>query len=144
MIFLQETMCSTASDALIDRIYDIYMHGWVSSSSTGLRGHSGGLITSWDNSKLTVLYQETNPNWIWIRCSLAGNNQIILNYVNIYVPHQCSSKLQLWEDMQKNIDSHDSEAFCFMRDFNCIRKESESSNCIYRNKDSTEINNFVS
>lgn len=41
------------------------------------------------------------------------------------------------------LDAYQNEGFCLMGDLNCIRNKTESQNCIYRSRDSEELNDFI-
>lgn len=43
---------------LVDKIWDTTSHDWLFSPSLGIRGQSGGLLTSWDKNDFTLLDHE--------------------------------------------------------------------------------------
>ncbi|KAK1360353.1 hypothetical protein POM88_044827 [Heracleum sosnowskyi] len=45
IICLQETLCDSWNDKIMSSIWDMDSHGWFIQNS---RGHSGGLMVSWD------------------------------------------------------------------------------------------------
>lgn len=142
-IFIQETKIIQSEDSIIDSIWDITNHGWLFSPATGNRGLSGGLISTWDKGEFTMEDHEIKNNWIWTRCSENDNSLAISNFINIYAPHHQPSKIQMWKELQNILEAHPNEGFCFFGDFNCIRNNRESFNCIYRNSDSEKFNDYI-
>lgn len=118
------------SDLIVDAIWDSTTHGWLHSGAQGETGKSGGLLFSWDSSKIKLLGYEISPNWIWIRCKLINRPHSASNFINVYAPHHHQDKIQLWQDLQKICDTQVNEDLLFSGDFNCVRDARECTNCI--------------
>lgn len=108
-------------------------------SSDGL---SGGLITFWDPSLLSLLSQDGDKHWLRTRCKLKPQDAII-SIINIYAPHAIGEKLALWERLRDLLEELPDDRVCLIRDFNSVRDASERSNCIYRDSDSKYLNEFI-
>lgn len=129
-IFKQETKNAHFGDTLIETIWYITKHEWLSSPATSQKGLSGGLITTWDTNVFKMIDYEIQRSWIWTRCSEKDNPTVISNFINIYAPHKAPNKIQLWKDLQRITDAYPNEGYCFLGDFNCNKDSRESINCI--------------
>lgn len=138
--FVQETKSEELSVLVLDSVWSSMTHDWVQSPATG---QSGGLLTTWDYNRFTVLNNKSDTNWIWIRGNLKDNPKVIANLFNIYAPHKLKHKEGMWEKIQLIMDSYQDESFFFMGDFNSIRDGSECLNCGYRQKYSSWLNGII-
>lgn len=125
VLLLQETKCGTLEEVTKDYLWSSQDHSWLFSPS---RGHSGGLLTSWNNNLFVLASFQKKDSWIWIRGNMANNSEFI-NCVNIYSPNDLHDKKALWIELGCILNSHMNEAFCLMGDFNSIVNDSERSNC---------------
>lgn len=139
MVLIQETKCSNWTDSLMDSIWSRKYHGWLTYPAEGL---SGGLLLSWDSTLVTLLDHKCFKHWIWFMGKSCFNNEI-LNIINIYAPQVNGSKRCLWLEIQSILISYQQEPIAIMGDFNSIRSNLEAENCIYRNVDASDLNDFI-
>lgn len=107
---------------------------------------SGGILISWDKRKLELIDSAVNQNRIWARwqaTNMENDSVLVINGVNVYAPQNSVGKNILWEELSQILASNNNEAFCIAKDFNSFLKESESSNCTYRNKNSSTFLQFI-
>lgn len=123
-----------------DALWDSLTHEWVESPTIGL---SGGLLTTWDTSKFTLLSSKSEFNWIWVRGITVGDTAHANNYVNIYAPHRYAFKEILGNKLQVIMDTYPNESFFLLGDFNSIRGPMECQNYGYRQKDSSWLNSII-
>lgn len=143
IICIHETKSTIITDIIIDSIWDATVHECLFAPSQGLMGLSGGLLTSWDSTKFTLLNHEINNNWIWARFSRQNDPSNISNYISIYAPQKPCAKTILWRNLQRLVELYSTEAYFILGDFNSIRFEGESTNCTYRAIDTEKLNNFI-
>lgn len=135
IIIIQETKCSVFTEVYKESIWD-GAHEWVIVEAQGL---ALGLALSWDSRILTFVEEKANHNWIWVIWTLNNANNNASHYVNginVYAPQNSAAKLRLWAELYNILAINNQEPFCIAGDFNCIRNDYETKNCVYMKKDS--------
>lgn len=67
----------------------------------------------------------------------------LLYFINTHAPQKPKLKKVLWNQLREILNYIRGSQVCVVGDYNCIRVEEESANCIYRTKDSQLFNNFI-
>lgn len=139
MFCIQETKCSSFSvfDLKAMGVYDNSM--MISEPSTG---QSGGLLTFWDPSVFSLHSSNQARYWIHFKFTMINSDDFI-NVINVYAPQEKEEKRELWRELEHIILSAGEERVCFVGDFNCVRKDGERRNCLYRDNDSKYFNEFI-
>lgn len=139
-ICLQETKCDNWNTLQQDSIWDSKMHGWITVDSVGL---SGGLAMSWDTSVAVRLNHTCNQNWIWFHGALKSHTSAEFYCVASYMPHKKKRRRQIWQDLRIMQDNIGESPLCIIGDFNCILSQQDHSNCLYRDLDTVELQEFM-
>lgn len=140
LIFLQETKCVVWDSILKESVWDCQGHGWLISPSIG---QSGGLLTSWDASTLSLVDSLINRYWIWGRWELLNYNDIYCNCFNIYGPQEIDGKNQVWDQLSALLAKFAREPSSIVGDFNRVLSDEERLNCVYRRSDSMKFLSFL-
>lgn len=138
ILFLQETKCSSWSDLLMNSIWDSNIYEWEVVNSTG---NSGGLLIFWKKSLLTVEQVTCSSCWIW--CKGKVNGEYPVNLINVYGPHDPLEKSVFWNHLRNIVSASIDEPLCILGDFNSIRSKEDREGCIYSDRDSKLLNEFL-
>lgn len=101
-------------------------------------GSSGGLLISLKKTELNFSLFESSTHWLWCRRSVA--NEGLINFVNIYGPHDLEVKENFWLEIRKIVETVEKEPLCLIGDFNNIRIKEDRAGCMYNNRDTISFN----
>lgn len=139
LVCIQETKCGPFSD-IMKKSMGVYDNSsWAEVPSVGL---SGGLVIFWDPSFLNIDVVRHQRYWLWISGNLLSTWAKI-SIINIYAPQNPHEKASLWKNLSLLLEEISEEFLCITEDFNCVRMADERRNCLYRDLDSVEFNDFI-
>ncbi|XP_071694768.1 uncharacterized protein [Rutidosis leptorrhynchoides] len=104
-------------------------------------GKSGGQLFIWDTRFFEAIEIIAFECVIGVRDKWKSND-MILNILNVYGPHEDSKKQKLWDSLSNVIASRD-EAWVLCGDFNEVRDQSKHFNCVFIESPAKNFNNFI-
>ncbi|GAB4860838.1 hypothetical protein Ancab_040053 [Ancistrocladus abbreviatus] len=114
-IFLQETKLDKVDRSICRNIWGDDNFDWAAKLSVG---KAGGLICIWNSGIFKVDSMEVSAHVIWLS-GCWGQEQIRINFCNIYSPCQYAEKRNLWEDLTVAMEQEQGK-WCLIGDFNSI------------------------
>ncbi|PNX92269.1 cysteine-rich receptor-like protein kinase [Trifolium pratense] len=108
-------------------------------------GRSGGLLTIWNSSILSVHRTIIRDHVLWLEGEW-GEEKKKVNIVNVYAPCEARRKRVLWADLKEMILTQREDNWCLLGDFNAIRDETErkGSSEVIRREEIIDFDDFIS
>ncbi|XP_071729355.1 uncharacterized protein [Rutidosis leptorrhynchoides] len=134
----QETKCGSVNDNWVRALWGESNFGYVQKEVVG---KSGGLLLIWDSNVFDVIESWGCEFFLAIRgiWSRSGIESII---VNIYVPHNDREKIEMWDLLDKLINSIDS-SWLLVGDFNEVRAPTDRQNSQFHQYRADRFNEFI-
>ncbi|XP_071713448.1 uncharacterized protein [Rutidosis leptorrhynchoides] len=138
IVHLQESKCGDSSDAWLELLWGTPDFKFIQKNSVG---SAGGMITLWDTNVFEVTAAAEGEYYLAIKGKWKGKQEEMV-FVNIYGPHTCAKKVQMWESLDNLISSSDIPLM-ICRDFSKVRFEDERFNCIFKKTCADKFNSFI-
>ncbi|GJU32048.1 putative RNA-directed DNA polymerase, eukaryota, reverse transcriptase zinc-binding domain protein [Tanacetum coccineum] len=105
------------------------------------RGRSGGLISMWDPSMFVKSNFWCDDNFNIVQGTWTHSNEVIF-MINIYEPHDPTTKASLWNRILYFIQQHNGK-FILCGDFNEVRLDSERYGSVFSRSEAQVFNSFI-
>ncbi|KAL9674520.1 hypothetical protein QQ045_030792 [Rhodiola kirilowii] len=140
MAFLQETKIKKLDDKVVESLWGRDKMGWYGSDAEGA---SGGLVTIWEPEFIQPSRFERGRSFDLVHGKVVVNNQeISMNFLNVYAPKTEKEKMQLWEALVDLKVSFTGE-WVVGGDFNAVLTEEERSRTTFSERDANAFNDFI-
>ncbi|XP_071713782.1 uncharacterized protein [Rutidosis leptorrhynchoides] len=138
IVLIQESKCGIVDDKWIETIWGSSNFKFVQKPKVG---KSGGMLMIWDPDVFLVEEAVEQQNILAIKGKWIGRNNVTV-VVNVYGPHKEGDKKQMWEILEKLINSSNVE-WVLGGDFNEVRSEEERQNCLFNERWAKMFNSFI-
>lgn len=119
LVLIQETKKDIIDLVLVKELWSYKDIGW---SFVEAIGRSGGILTMWDESKISVAQVLKGGYSLTVKCLTINKKSFWIT--NVYRPNDYRERKHLWAELQ-SLAAYCVEAWCIGGDFNVIRRIQE-------------------
>ena len=141
VLCIQESKLEVIDDWMIKSLWGDAACGYSYQPS---RGASGGLVTVWDTSCVTVWFTMSFNHVLVIKGMVNQTTEDFIIF-NVYAPCDSEAKRALWDKLSPLVASNNDVCLCVCGDFNSVRVPEERKGrwTVFRQADANLFNKFI-